>query len=103
MDEKKKTVNQIIDYIEANLSAPERLNVGEIARYAGYSKFHINRMFSDVTAVPSTAILRSAGSVKRLVSLLGKKNPSPELHRTHCISPSRHLHWNLKKYMAVRQ
>lgn len=49
MDEKKKTVSQIIDYIEVNLSAPERLNVEEIARYAGYSKFHINRMFSDVT------------------------------------------------------
>ncbi len=49
MDEKKKTVSQIIDYIEVNLSALERLNVEEIARHAGYSKFHINRMFSDVT------------------------------------------------------
>ena len=49
MDEKKKIVGKIIDYIEVNLSAPERLNVEEIARYAGYSKFHINRMFSEVT------------------------------------------------------
>lgn len=49
MDEKKKIIGKIIDYIEVNLSAPERLNVEEIARYAGYSKFHINRMFSEVT------------------------------------------------------
>ncbi|GLB28876.1 hypothetical protein LAD12857_07990 [Lacrimispora amygdalina] len=49
MDEKKKIVSKIIDYIEVNLSAPERLNVEEIARHAGYSKFHINRMFSEVT------------------------------------------------------
>jgi len=49
MDEKKKIVSKIIDYIEVNLSAPERLNVEEIARHAGYSKFHINRMFCEVT------------------------------------------------------
>lgn len=49
MDEKKKIISKIIDYIEVNLSAPERLNVEEIARHAGYSKFHINRMFSEVT------------------------------------------------------
>lgn len=49
MDEKKKIVSKIIDYVEVNLSAPERLNVEEIARHAGYSKFHINRMFSEVT------------------------------------------------------
>nr|WP_314458771.1 AraC family transcriptional regulator [uncultured Clostridium sp.] len=49
MNEKKKIVGKIIDYIEANLSAPERLNVEEIAQHAGYSKFHINRMFSEVT------------------------------------------------------
>ncbi len=49
MDEKKKIVSKIIDYIEVNLSAPERLNVEEIAWHAGYSKFHINRMFCEVT------------------------------------------------------
>ncbi|MDF2886935.1 MAG: AraC family transcriptional regulator [Lacrimispora sp.] len=49
MDEKKKLVSKIIDYVEVNLSAPERLNVEEIARHAGYSRFHLNRMFSEVT------------------------------------------------------
>lgn len=49
MDEKKRIVDKIINYVEANLSAPERLGLEEIARYAGYSKFHVNRMFSDVT------------------------------------------------------
>ncbi len=49
MDEKKKAVSKIIDYVEGNLSAPERLKVEEIARHAGYSRFHINRVFSEIT------------------------------------------------------
>ena len=49
MDEKKRIVDKIIHYVESNLSAPERLSLEEIARYAGYSKFHVNRMFSEVT------------------------------------------------------
>ena len=102
MDEKKKTVSQIIDYIEVNLSAPERLNVEEIARHAGYSKFHINRMFSDVTGCTIHRYIKERRLSEAAGSLLWKKNPSPELHRMHCISPSRHLHWSLKKYMAVR-
>lgn len=49
MEEKKKIVSEIIDYVETNLSFPERLNVEEIARHAGYSRFHLNRVFSQIT------------------------------------------------------
>lgn len=49
MEEKKKIVNDVIDYVETNLSFPERLNVEEIARNAGYSRFHLNRVFSQIT------------------------------------------------------
>ncbi|WP_124067712.1 AraC family transcriptional regulator [Clostridium sp. E02] len=49
MEEKKKIVSEIIDYVETNLSFPERLNVEEIARHAGYSRFHLNRVFSQTT------------------------------------------------------
>lgn len=41
--ENEKTIQKIIDYIENNLDL--QLNLDEIAKEAGYSKFHLNRMF----------------------------------------------------------
>lgn len=49
MEENKKIVKEIIGYVETNLSFSERLNVEEIARHAGYSRFHLNRVFSQTT------------------------------------------------------
>ncbi len=49
MEEKKKIVAEIIDYMEARLSLEEGLNLEKIAEHAGYSKFYLNRMFSEVT------------------------------------------------------
>ena len=40
-----RTIKEMIDYIESNLDG--QLNLDEIAKEAGYSKFHLNRMFSD--------------------------------------------------------
>ena len=37
-------IQKIIDYIENNLDS--QLNLDEIAKKAGYSKFHLNRVFS---------------------------------------------------------
>lgn len=42
---KDKTIKEMINYIESNLD--HQLNLDEIAKKAGYSKFHFNRMFSD--------------------------------------------------------
>lgn len=39
----KEIVEKIIDYIENNLES--QLNLDEIAKEAGYSKFHLNRLF----------------------------------------------------------
>ncbi len=41
--ENEKTIKKIIDYIENNLDS--QLNLDEIAKEAGYSKFHLNRVF----------------------------------------------------------
>lgn len=41
--ENKKAISQTISYIESNLDSP--LSLDEIAKEAGYSKFHLNRMF----------------------------------------------------------
>ncbi|MGL6198104.1 MAG: helix-turn-helix domain-containing protein [Lachnospiraceae bacterium] len=40
-----KIIEKIIDYIENNLDC--QLNLDEIAKEAGYSKFHLNRVFLD--------------------------------------------------------
>lgn len=42
---KDKAIKEMIDYIESNLD--RQLNLDEIAKEAGYSKFHLNRMFSE--------------------------------------------------------
>lgn len=39
----KKIIKKTIDYIENNLDS--KLNLDEIAKEAGYSKFHLNRVF----------------------------------------------------------
>lgn len=43
MMESKKRILKIIDYIEINLDS--QLNLDKIAKEAGYSKFHLNRVF----------------------------------------------------------
>lgn len=49
MEEKKKFVEEIMNYMETRMSLEERLDLNKIADYAGYSKFYLNRMFSEVT------------------------------------------------------
>jgi AraC-like DNA-binding protein len=49
MDEKKKIVKGVIEYVEDRMSLEEGLDLETIARNAGYSRFHLNRMFSEVT------------------------------------------------------
>ena len=43
--ENKEIIKKVIDYIEDNLDRP--LDLDKIAKEAGYSKFHLNRVFSD--------------------------------------------------------
>ena len=43
----KHTVRKVIDYIEEHLE--EKLNLEQIAEHAGYSRFHLNRIFMEET------------------------------------------------------
>lgn len=43
--EDNDVIKKVIDYIEDNLNG--KLTLDEIAEKAGYSKFHLNRLFSD--------------------------------------------------------
>lgn len=49
MEEKKRAIKDVIDYIESKMSLEERLDLETIATHAGYSRFHLNRMFSEMT------------------------------------------------------
>lgn len=49
MEGKKRTVKNVIEYVEAQLSLEEGLDLETIAKRAGYSRFHLNRMFCEVT------------------------------------------------------
>ena len=45
MSEIKETVSKTIDYIEDHLG--EEITLDDIADFAGYSKYHLNRVFAD--------------------------------------------------------
>ncbi len=47
MESNNKTVNTVINFIEENIESD--IDLDEIARNAGYSKFHLNRLFSEAT------------------------------------------------------
>ena len=47
MKNQKHTVRKVIDYIEEHLE--EELNQEQIAEHAGYSRFHLNRIFMEET------------------------------------------------------
>lgn len=49
MKKQKDVVRKVIDYIEANLE--EELDLDQIAKNAGYSKFYLNRMFTEYTGI----------------------------------------------------
>ena len=47
MKNQKNIVKRVIDYMEGHLE--EEMNLEQIAEYAGYSRFHLNRMFTEET------------------------------------------------------
>ena len=46
---KKEVVKKIIDYVENNLE--QEIDLDKIAQTIGYSKFHLNRMFTEETNI----------------------------------------------------
>lgn len=49
MKKQKDVVKKVIDYIEANLE--EELDLDRIAKNIGYSKFYLNRIFTECTGI----------------------------------------------------
>lgn len=49
MKNKKDVIKKVVDYIEENLE--EEINLDKIAKNAGYSKFYLNRVFTEQTGL----------------------------------------------------
>lgn len=47
MNPNKEITKNVIDYIERHLEL--KMDLDRIAKYAGYSKFHLNRIFTEET------------------------------------------------------
>ena len=49
MKDQKEVVQKVIDYIERNIE--KEINLEDIAKNIGYSKFHLNRIFTEQTGI----------------------------------------------------
>ena len=49
MKDQKKVIKKVVDYIERNLE--EEINLDNISKNIGYSKFHLNRVFTEQTGI----------------------------------------------------
>lgn len=49
MKDKKEVIKKVIDYIEKNLE--KEINLNKISKNIGYSKFYLNRIFTECTGI----------------------------------------------------
>ena len=49
MKDQKEVVKKVIDYIEKNLE--KEINLDNISKNIGYSKFYLNRIFTEYTGI----------------------------------------------------
>ncbi len=49
MKDKKEVIKKVIDYIEENLE--KEINLANISKNIGYSKFYLNRLFAEQTGI----------------------------------------------------
>lgn len=49
MKDKKEVVRKVIDYVERNLD--KEINLDNISKNVGYSKFYLNRIFKDYAGI----------------------------------------------------
>lgn len=49
MKDRKEVVRKVVDYIERNLE--KEINLDIISKNIGYSKFHLNRVFTEQTGI----------------------------------------------------
>lgn len=100
MKQQKEIVEKVVNYIEDNIK--REISVDIIAKNVGYSKFYLNRIFSERTGITIYKYLQSrrltiaAEKLIKQTSLLQKLLMKPDM------TLSRHFHLLLSSYMYTR-
>ena len=77
VDSRKNAVRKVIDYIEENLE--KKLDLEQIAGDAGYSRFHLNRMFAKETGQTIYRYLRNRRLAAAAEKLIRTKEPIAQI------------------------
>lgn len=73
MERQKELVNKVLNYIEDNIE--NDINVDKIAKNVGYSKFYLNRIFSECTGIAIYKYLQSRRLTIAAENLINSKDP----------------------------
>lgn len=57
METQKEVIEKVLNYIEDNIE--KDISVDQISKYVAYSKFHLNRIFSEYTGITIYKYLQS--------------------------------------------
>lgn len=77
MDSRKIAVQKVIDYIEENLE--KKLDLEKIAKDAGYTRFHLNRMFAKETGQTIYRYLKARRLAAAAEKLVNTKDPIAQI------------------------
>lgn len=77
MERRKDTVKRVMDYVEMNLE--NEIDLDCIARDAGYSKFHLNRIFSEETGCTIHKYLQTRRLALAAEKLAGTDQPIAQI------------------------
>lgn len=94
----KKLLKKIIDYIENNLDS--QLNLDEIAKEAGYSKFHMNRVFLECVGFTIYKYIQMRRLTVAAEKLVYTKKPIIEI-AYEAIAHSNHLLLHFANYTGI--
>lgn len=73
----KEITSKTIDYIEKHLN--EKFNLDEIAKAVGYSKYHLNRIFSEITEKTIHKYIQERRLSASAVKLISSNHPIIEI------------------------
>lgn len=73
MEQQKEIVNKVLNYIEDNIE--KEINVDKIAKNVGYSKFYLNRLFSECTGITIYKYLQSRRLTMAAEKLIKSNEP----------------------------
>ncbi len=77
MERQKDIVKKVLNYIEDNIG--KEINVDKIAKSVGYSKFYLNRIFSDCTGITIYKYLQSRRLTIAAEKLVNTEEPITQI------------------------